>query len=55
LQFPELGITLFPRPGAAAFFSYPELSGQSRTLNGVMPIMEGELNYLTTWFRTESV
>ncbi len=51
--FPELGLSILPRPGQAVYFSYFNSLGQvdPLTLHGGAPVMKGEKWIATKWMR----
>ncbi|MDR3427127.1 2OG-Fe(II) oxygenase [Silvimonas sp.] len=51
--FPELGLTVGPKKGAAVYFEYTNSSGQvdPMTLHGGLPVLKGEKWIVTKWMR----
>jgi prolyl 4-hydroxylase len=49
-RFPDVGLEIVPRRGAALFFSYELPSPSSRTLHAGLPVLEGAKWIATKWF-----
>jgi prolyl 4-hydroxylase len=48
--FPDLGLRIAPRRGAALFFGYEQPSARTRTLHAGLPVLEGTKWIATKWF-----